>query len=272
LWDKTLKGEDEDKCGTIKGTPDSHYIIVGTQTSFEKGGTAVFLAKIDDRGQLVWRKSYADLGIRGGSDVIVLKTGGYVFLGKSISTKPSANDDIVVVKTDDDGNVLWHTTIGGKGNEEAFSIVATSDREYVLTGYTNSRGYGATDVYVVKLNENGKVVWERTFGGNSLDGGLSLACASDDGVVIAGACRSFGRPILKTYLLKVNQRGELMWSRLFRVGNRQEGRSVAVCPDGGYVVASYTRRPRSSQLLAYIIKTDENGLVASYLPDMEVPE
>jgi len=100
-------------------------------------------------------------------------------------------------------------TYGGIWNDEAYSIQQTTDGGYIVAGYTWSFGAGWEDVYVLKLNSDGSLAWEKTFGGNGDDVAYSIQQTANGGYVVAGYTWSFGAGYDDVYILKLDSNGEL---------------------------------------------------------------
>src|SRR5882724_2767654 len=107
-------------------------------------------------------------------------------------------EDAWIVKLNSTGDTVWTRTLGGKGDDEASAISATPDGGYIVTGSTDSedgditdkRPFFNKDVWVIKLDGNGRTVWSKTFGGFGADAGYSVITTSDGGYLVAGATNS----------------------------------------------------------------------------------
>ncbi|MDH4156962.1 MAG: hypothetical protein OEW00_06785 [candidate division Zixibacteria bacterium] len=265
-WDRVLKSGGDDLGAAIAVTTDSNYVIVGNTSSISDGATGAILIKVDQSGSIIWKKAYFDIGARGAAAVLAESDGGYVMTASVIATEPSANDDVMIFKTDPEGNVLWYKTFGGEKSESAFSLIPTADGGYALAGTVKSMGPTGDDFYIAKVDADGDLKWDKAYGGGMTDMVFSLAPAANNGLVAAGLSRSFGDGILKVYMGKVDKEGDLLWEKVFHMGDNQHGRSIALCPDGGYVIAAGARKSRSSVWMAYVLKTDENGNIK--VPDI----
>jgi len=152
-WDRVLDIGGEDACGDIGRTVDSNYIVTGNTASIEAGGIGIFLAKVDRSGKIIWKKNYFDLKAQGGSSLMV-ENDGYLIIGKITQTEPHANDDMVIMKTDTAGNILWLKNMGGSGNEKAFAFNKTDDGGYVVAGtYNNADNHNIDDIYIVSRRD-----------------------------------------------------------------------------------------------------------------------
>jgi len=160
--------------------------------------------------------------------------------------------DVCILKLDSNENLVWQKTFGGNGNDEAYSIQQTTDGGYIVAGYTDSFGAGNLDVYILKLNSDGSLAWQKTFGGNGDDEAYSIQQTTDGGYIVAGYTDSFGAGSYDVYILRLNSDGSLAWQKTFGGNSRDEAYSIQQTTDGGYIVAGYTG------LGVYILKLDSN--------------
>ena len=112
--------------------------------------------------------------------------------------------DFYMIKTDSNGNMLWEKKFGEKGDDIVYSVQQTSDSGYLLAGCTSSKGAGMGDVYLIKTNSNGSMMWEKTFGGGDDDGAYSVQQTSDGGYILAGYTYSKKTDSYDVYLIKVS--------------------------------------------------------------------
>jgi hypothetical protein len=178
---------------------------------------------------------------------------------------------------------LWSQTCGGTEDDIAYSLVATSDGGYIMTGYTGSFGAGGTDVWLVKTDGEGNMVWNRTYGGSNSEAGLSVQQTEDGGYIVAGHTGWLeelpydksdpfymipaNRPHefhFDAYLVKTDGDGNLLWNRTYSSEGDDYGHSVKQTSDGGYVITGYTRAfgisgGDSDDYDVWLFKTDENG-------------
>ena len=144
-----------------------------------------------------------------GESILQTDDGGYVIAGHC-TTPASDKSDVCLIKTDKDGQELWSHTYGGEETDLGFSIQQTDDDGYIITGV--SRSYGiSTDVYLLKVGQNGKEEWFRTFGEDEVgDTGYSVKQTSDGGYIIAGSTYSVGshgHGGLDVYVIKTDDNG-----------------------------------------------------------------
>jgi hypothetical protein len=192
------------------------------------------------------------------SSLIQTSDGGYAIAGKTESSG-AGQADVYVVKLDAHGNLQWTKTIGGENEDWGRSLIQTSDGGYAIAGYTKSFGAGEDDVYVVKLDAKGNLQWTKTIGGKKRDRGSSLVQTSDGGYAIAGFTDSFGAGETDVYVVKLDAKGNLQWTKTIGGPKRDYGNSLIQTSDGGYAIAGYTTSFGAGYADVYVIKLDAHG-------------
>jgi hypothetical protein len=190
--------------------------------------------------------------------IIQSSDGGYAVAGYTESFGAGGRD-IYVVKLDSSGNIIWTKTIGGSSDDEAFSIIQSSDGGYIVAGRTSSFGAGSGDIYVVKLDSSGNVVWAKTIGGSSNDWAISITQSSDGGYVVAGSTWSFGAGSGDIYVVKLDSSGNIVWTKTIGGNSDDFARSIIQSSDGGYVVAGLTQSFGAGGYDFYVVKLDSGG-------------
>jgi len=179
------------------------------------------------------------------------KDGGYIITCGL--QKPGKEDDFYLAKTDSAGNLLWGKTFGGAFADDAFSVQQTSDEGFIISGLTLSFGQGNTDVYLVRTDKSGKLLWSKAFGGDALDRGWAVVQTSDGGFVVTGDSQS----IWGTFLVKLDPNGNIVWTKEF--GYRYDsGFSVQQTSDGGFIIGGQANTGVNGYDMT-LIKTDING-------------
>jgi len=255
-WEKTFGGSDYDTAWSIQQTKDGGYIVAGYTSSFGAGGGDVYIIKLDENGNMVWERTYGGSGYDIANSIQLTNDGGYIIAGK---TGDFYSGDVYIIKLDKDGNKSWEKTYGGSGDDWARYIQQTTDGGYIVAGSTSSFGAGKSDVYVIKLDENGNKVWEKTYGGSDYDEAYSIQQTKDGGYIVAGYTRSFGAGESDIYIIKLDGNGNSVWERTYGGIKDDEAYSIQQTTDGGYIVAGYTESFGAGGADVYIIKLDANG-------------
>ncbi len=191
--------------------------------------------------------------------------GGYIVAGYACSLGAFWKD-AYVLKLNSDGSLAWQKTFGGSNNDDydgAYSIQQTIDGGYIVAGYTNSFGSGGYDVYILKLNSNGTLIWQKTFGGGLDDKAYSIQQTTDGGYIVAGYTNSFGSGGYDVYVLKLNSDGSLAWQKTFGGIIDDGAYSIQQTTDGGYIVAGYTCSFGAGNYPdVYVLKLNSDGSLA----------
>ncbi len=260
IWSQTFGGRYEDSGYAVVTPSDEAYALAGIKSVYDNPQVhkEFYLIKTDAMGKKTWNKTYGGYGLDDAQDMEKTSDGGYVLVGGT-NRIGKGGSDVYVIKTDDSGNKQWQNTFGGEADDFGISIQQTSDGGYIITGYTYSFGKGGKDVYLVKADSQGKILWQKTFGGEKNDHGFAVQQTSDGGYIIVGRTQSFGAGNDDVYLVKADASGERMWWKTFGGSSHDEGRSVQQTSDGGYIITGWTKSYGAGSEDVYLIKTDAKG-------------
>jgi putative intracellular protease/amidase len=190
-------------------------------------------------GSFIWSKSYGGTSSEGASAITGCVDGGFLMAGYTWS-QGSGSSDIMLVKTDGNGNQQWIKTIGGAGWEYAYGLCRSADGGYYIAGYTTSYGASSKDFLLVKTDEDGNEEWQRTFGGQDIDVGRSVAQSPDGSVLVCGYTQSYGNGEDDILLVKTDAAGNLKWMKTYGGNSSELGKQVLVNSRGNYVVLGST--------------------------------
>ena len=138
-------------------------------------------------------------------DLIPTANGGYVLVGSSLSDasgdkseNSKGSSDYWIVKVDENGNKLWDKTLGGNSNDVVYVVLPAPDGGYFLAGESRSNASGdksrnskgETDYWIIKVDENGNKLWDKTLGGNNEDWLRGAISTSDGGYLLTGLSMS----------------------------------------------------------------------------------
>jgi len=156
----------------------------------------------------------------------------------------------------------WSNTYGGSQNDNCYALQPTSDGGGVVVGLTESFGVGYRDVWVLKLDNQGNISWQKRYGGTGLDAAYSILQTSDDGYIVQGYTGSYGAGDFDILLLKLDSNGNIIWQKAYGGPNFDRGYSIKQTLDSGYVIAGYTgtdgaAEGSSNDIL--VLKVDSNG-------------
>lgn len=203
IWEKSFGSEDEEIGRAILSIDNDNFILLAYRGPEESRD--IYLLGIDKDGNILWEKiidindSVSPLSMDKTSD------GGYVISGYNGIL--GENNRLYVAKIDREGNLMWDATFeGGIAN----CIKETVDNNYIVVGRIYTSEGSSTDVCLLKLYPSGNLIWEKTYGGNDDDGGISIELVPEGGYIIVGQTLSFGKGESDVYVLKVDSEGNLL--------------------------------------------------------------
>ena len=236
-------------------------ILAGCTKSYGQVHNDVLLIKTDGDGNTEWARTYGDSNNDAGFCVKPTSDSGFVVCGFFTGGGRSTSDGYII-KTDASGDTVWTRRYGGSGSESFAEITQTSDGGYIAAGYKTEPDEYHTDVYVVKTDSVGAVMWSREYGRPLFaDHAKSILQTSDGGYIICGV-RGGIETAFDVWLIKTDSGGNVEWNRTYGGGGYDAGYSVDQTSDGGYIVAGYKTMlvaPYHHDL--YLVKTSSDGTV-----------
>ncbi|MHC4540800.1 MAG: hypothetical protein ACYS74_13625, partial [Planctomycetota bacterium] len=169
-----------------------------------------------------FERTYGGSGDDIGSSVQQTTDGDYIVAGYTYSFG-TGSSDVYLIKTDPSGDTLWTRTYGGSDIDYGYSVLQTTDGDYIVAGETQSFGAGPGDVYLIKTDPSGDTLWTRTYGGNGHDWGQSVQQTTDGGYIVSGQTNSFGPGQADVYLIKTDAVGDTLWTRTYGGYYYEEG-------------------------------------------------
>lgn len=273
-WQHHFGGTSEDSVSSVVETPQGFLMVGYSYSSNEnipanKGGTDAFAAFYDKQGNLQWVKNYGGARYDYASSVIA-DDNGFVIAGKSASVDgdllnanyhPNGSgvlySDYWVFKIDFSGNMMWSKCYGGPAEDFATSLIKTTDGGFIVAGYVQSKGGDITQdnvnpgFWVVKLDINGNIQWQKTYGGSDADVPEEIRQTSDGGYILTGVTYGNGNDVTgyhngvpgDMWVLKINNSGIREWQRALGGSKIDRGMGIVEANDGGFVVVGTTASP-----------------------------
>lgn len=155
--------------------------------------------------------------------------------------------------------ISFKVHIGDAGISRGVTVEQTIDGGYILTGLTTDGAHGGEDVFLIKTNSKGEVLWKKTFGGPGNDNGWAVRQVADGGYIIAGFTDSFGNGDMDIYLIRTDSKGEAIWSKTFGGEGDEYGWDVRITNDNEFIIAAQTNSIGEGEADAYLLKVDEDG-------------
>jgi hypothetical protein len=298
-WDYRFGGTSTDALTCFQQTNDGGYIlggfsisgISGDKTQSSWGNRDYWIIKIDSMGSKQWDKDFGGTGADELYSIQQTNDGGYILGGHSNSglsgNKTHAgwgSFDYWIIKTDSLGNILWDKDFGGASFDYLYSIQQTSDRGYILGGYSWSGisgnktqpAWGIYDYWIVKIDSLGNMQWDKDFGGTDNDQLYSIKQTADGGFILGGYSFSGvgGNKTQPTWnnsfdywILKTDSLGNIQWDKDYGGISEDDLYSIQQTIDGGFILAGLSAsgisgdktQVNSGGFDFWIIKTDSLG-------------
>jgi sarcosine oxidase delta subunit len=278
LWEKSYGGKHSDYLFDAQPTPDYGFILAGSslskntgnKTDDNNGNLDYFIWKMDEKGNLDWQKGFGGSGADLLQSIKLTPDGGFILAGTSNSPKGlhkkdecKGFEDFWIIKLNAKGAEQWQRTIGGTGQELLQSIASTSDGGYIIGGSSGSSrseklkngkedafgkkedSQGGLDYWIVKLDNEGQIEWQKTIGGQYHDELRSIIQTADGGYMLAGSSNSTatGDKTEKRYgesdywVIKTDKFGTIEWQKVYGGEGDEQLKTMLQTLDGNYILA-----------------------------------
>ncbi|MFC2168858.1 CFI-box-CTERM domain-containing protein [Acidobacteriota bacterium] len=252
-WQKTFGGNIYDYANSIRQTSDGGYIL-GGQIAIYNDGKYVFILKISSSGDVEWKHYYKNplhttpdpnSGLdthRFGAEVRSIQQtndGGYIAACQAYLSE-SDKYDIWILKLSPNGDVEWSRAYVGPLDERVYSIKQTAEGGYIFAGHTNSYGTGNYDLWILKIDLEGRIEWQKTYGGMQQEFAYSIVQTNGSGYIVAGSTFSYGAGKADFWLIKLSAKGNIEWQKTYGGSETETAYSIQQDFDGGYIVGGVT--------------------------------
>jgi hypothetical protein len=238
-WEKTYGGSELDQGNCIIKTTDRGYCIIGTSASFGALDD-IYCIRLKENGDTIWQKLYGGDDYDWGYSILQTPDNGFVITGGSRSFSGSGDWDIIAIKTDSLGNILWQLNYGDSHKDElAHSISECSDGGFIIGGYTAGNAtYGDTgNVLIIRTDSLGDTIWTRRCILGDEQSSSDLIYSSENEFLILGTVLFGSADNYYPFLIKMNELGDTLWTRVYNDRDFVFGKSIAKANHGGFVIA-----------------------------------
>jgi hypothetical protein len=153
----------------------------------------------------------------------------------------------------------WNMTYGGTNTDIGEDVAECSGGGFIMTGWTQSYGGSDRDVWLVRTDEFGNHLWNKTFGGDEGDYGMSVIECSGGGFAVAGYTSSFGPGSSDMWLIRTDASGNHLWNQTYGGISGDQAQAVLECSGGGFALAGYTSSYGAGYADFWLIRTDASG-------------
>ncbi len=250
-WEQTIWGSEKDRLNVLVDTDDREYALAGTKEQKGDHDLNMWLVKTNSRGIMLWQGISDERYLNDEAFDVLKLDDGYLMAGY-IKNKDGIKNGYLR-KFDIRGNNLWSKQYGGSKNDEFKGIVSADNERYLLCGTTESKGKGQTDMWLVKVNKNGDVEWEKTFGGYDDDYATHITRSTFD-FLISGYTASKGKGSYDYWVMEVNTQGELKWEQTFGTENSELANNALITKDNGILLVGNTIDEKDQRSNGYLVK------------------
>jgi hypothetical protein len=254
----------------ILQTEDGGFLILG-HSRLENPKGDIYLLKIDENGDEQWHKSFWD---EGGNDYAfqIIKSGddnGYVFVGSKFGFFDDVHGDfqthdadILLIKTDLQGNRIWKKTYGKSEHDFGYGVCNAPDGGYYLIASSQSYGNGSFDMVLIKTDDGGNEEWIKSFGGTGYEYGKALALGDDNGLYLVGTTESFGTDgSTDVFVVKTDLDGNEIWDVAVGGTDNDFGEDIVALPGGGCALVGSTHSFSAQKSDLYFLRLTKDGIV-----------
>ncbi|MBP7792826.1 MAG: hypothetical protein KA120_07175 [Candidatus Goldbacteria bacterium] len=216
------------------------YLTIGRTLTNEKNDNNIYVSAADYNNNYLWIKNFGSKYYSWGNFTLISKDGAYL-IGED-DDYPELNFDFYITKKDATGKNLWIKTYGINEADKGYSIMQGIDGGYVLTGVSYLFNDEKNVSYLIKIDDDGNIIWKRIFSGTGNDEIFCIAKDDDSGYLLAGTTDSDGAGLYDVYLLKTDLNGNELWKKTFGGNGNDAAYYITGCNDGNFIIAGVTQK------------------------------
>jgi hypothetical protein len=239
IWNKTYGSILDDSCASVVEVSTGGFALGGTTEYLGSFSGDFWLLRTTGSGAHLWNQTYGGTERDVCEAVIEVDSGGFLMAGWTTSLGFGAAD-VWLVRTDANGNFLWSRNYGAKLDDKVYSMIEVSTGGFLLVGGTQSYGVGQTDVWLIRTDAFGNMVWNQTFGGPLFDEGKSVVELSTGEFALVAATTSYGAGVSDVWLLVTNSTGSMLWNQTYGGTNVDLGFQLTTVSTGGFAIIGST--------------------------------
>ncbi|WP_160140205.1 T9SS type A sorting domain-containing protein [Chryseobacterium sp. c4a] len=312
IWQKDIKSSTQDFLSQVTTTIDQQYLITGSSIQSESGkleagskpnnGYDFHLVKLNQQGEEAWEKHFSGNNHDYLSATVSTQDGGFLLAGTSYSGKgldkkddSKGGSDIWLIRINEFGDEIWQKTLGSASDEEAKAVIQSTDLGFFVAGnvQNSSKGYGSKDVWIIRLDKDGKELSQLVLGGKGLDEVEKIIPTKDGGALLGIYSRSSGmrdsgsvsnvqnsNPEPRTtnlvsriskqsenfgegdyWIVKLDKNGKVEWEKNYGGKADDHIRTLALTSNG-YIIGGESRSERSGNKTVGIEEGTDLWLIA----------
>ena len=211
------------------------------------------------KSTITWAKAYGGSSGEATYGVTVAPNGDIIIAGYTYSF--GTNGDAWVLRLDSDGNVKWQKAYGGSNYDVITAVAVADNGDIIVAGYTDSFGAGSKDSWILRLDENGNVKWQKAYGGSGDEVITAVTVAPNGDIIIAGYTYSFGAGKADFWALRLDSDGNVKWQKAYGGSEDDEAGGIAIALNGDIIVVGYTKSFGAGKADFWALRLDSDGNV-----------
>ena len=268
LWEVLLGTNADEKGFKVLETSIGNLIILGYTRGFDNPGD-ILIIKTDAQGNMLWQNHFGYEKDDYGLDIAENEDGSLMILGTKsgffddVHVNYQVSDaDILLLKIDENGDELWRQEYGSNGHDFGYSISKATSGGYYLFGSSQSYGAGSFDMILLKVDESGILEWQKTYGGEKYEYGISMDVNENNELFLFGSTSSFGENgSTDFYLIKTDPLGNTIWDLTIGGELADFGNEVLASNDSGCVVIGSSESFSSGGFDMLLAKVNQYGMI-----------
>jgi hypothetical protein len=278
IWQKTFGGTSDDRGQDIISTSDGGLLVTGYSRSTDGDVSQNFgfhdfwVLKLNSSGDIIWENTFGFPGNDRSFAAIETADGGFFVSGfldvsasggqgnddRSLNLNPDLLSKHGVgefwgIKLDNNGDFEWRRYFGGSNNDRCYDVLQAKNGNLIMFGSSESDDFditnpnGSYDFWAVKVNLNGDMIWQKNFGGSSIDIGYSALNSFDDQYLFVGDTRSNDGDIQSFkgntdyWLVKFDDNSNLVWQKTYGGSDFESARSIIQLQSGELLITGSSR-------------------------------
>ncbi|MCH8074414.1 MAG: hypothetical protein IIC64_01205 [SAR324 cluster bacterium] len=262
LWEKTFGGAHDDAINSSTPMPGGGTLMAGYTRSSGNGHRDAWFLWVGEDGKQSWERTAGGRKREEMSAIAAVPGGGFIAAGITRSFGAGGTDAWVHRLGKDGKETLWTRTFGDAAWNAIQAVAPVPGGGFILAGNTRSRKAGKVDVWVVRIDAQGKKLWERGIGGPRIDFATAVRPLENGGFLVGGATRSKGAGLFDAWLIGLDGQGRQVWERTFGKSGNDGFTKIIQAPDGGFIAAGYTAKPgKKEDFDGWVLLLDQDGKV-----------
>jgi hypothetical protein len=208
--------------------------------------------------QISFYKLYSGTGYDRGEGVVQLVDSSYTITGSSSSW--SGNSDVFLLHLDSLGNYKWSRNYGGNESDIGRRVLFDTTWGYFIAGYSNSfSGYGNFDAYLIRTDNIGNKLWEKTYGGENWEKINDAIITKDSSILMVGETQPVNGQSTEIYIVKTNFSGDTLWTKTFGSTGNDRANTVINLADSSFIIGGEMYIADSNLVKGFVLRMNRFG-------------